>query len=71
MMTRLIFIFLNFFFKQPFSSGRQVVVERHNRDQGLRKEWHGGASSHGGGFAGNRRMGETRGSMMAPPSRYY
>lgn len=54
--------------EQPFSSGRQVVVERHNRDQGLRKEWHGGASSHGGGFAGNRRMGETRGSMMAPPS---
>uniref|UniRef100_A0A8C6TR73 SAFB-like, transcription modulator n=1 Tax=Neogobius melanostomus TaxID=47308 RepID=A0A8C6TR73_9GOBI len=54
--------------EQAFSSGRQVVVERQNRDQGLRKEWHGGASSQGAGFADNRRMGETRGSMMAPPS---
>lgn len=53
---------------QPFSSGRQVVVERHNREQGLRKEWHGGSSSQGGGFPDNRRMGDTRGSMMAPPS---
>uniref|UniRef100_A0A673AXT1 SAFB-like, transcription modulator n=1 Tax=Sphaeramia orbicularis TaxID=375764 RepID=A0A673AXT1_9TELE len=52
---------------QPFSSGRQVVVERHNREQGLRKEWHGGSSSQGGGFPDNRRMGDTRGSMMAPP----
>lgn len=54
--------------EQPFSSGRQVVVERQNRDQGLRKEWHGGASTQGTGFADNRRMGESRGSMMAPPS---
>lgn len=54
---------------QPFSSGRQVVVERHSREQGLRKEWHGGSSSQGGGFADNRRMGDTRGGMMAP-SRY-
>lgn len=53
---------------QSFSSGRQVVVERHNREQGLRKEWHGGSSSQGGGFPDNRRMGDTRGSMMAPPS---
>ncbi|XP_069549617.1 SAFB-like transcription modulator isoform X2 [Brachyistius frenatus] len=53
---------------QPFSSGRQVVVERHSRDQGLRKEWHGGSSSQGGGFPDNRRMGDTRGSMMAPSS---
>ncbi|XP_044204827.1 SAFB-like transcription modulator [Thunnus albacares] len=53
---------------QPFSSGRQVVVERHSREQGLRKEWHGGSSSQGGGFPDNRRMGDTRGSMMAPPS---
>ncbi|XP_068430345.1 SAFB-like transcription modulator [Clinocottus analis] len=48
---------------QPFSSGRQVVVERHSRDQGLRKEWHGGSS-----FSDNRRMGDSRGSMMAPSS---
>ncbi|XP_028257423.1 SAFB-like transcription modulator [Parambassis ranga] len=53
---------------QPFSSGRQVVVERHNRDQGMRKEWHGGSGSQGGGFADNRRMGDTRGSMMPPSS---
>uniref|UniRef100_A0A3Q0QYW3 SAFB-like, transcription modulator n=1 Tax=Amphilophus citrinellus TaxID=61819 RepID=A0A3Q0QYW3_AMPCI len=51
---------------QPFSSGRQVVVERHSREQGLRKEWHGGSSSQGGGFADNRRMGDARGSMMVP-----
>lgn len=54
---------------QPFSSGRQVVVERHSREQGLRKEWHGGSSSQGGGFPDNRRMGDARGSMMSP-SRY-
>ncbi|XP_029317117.1 SAFB-like transcription modulator isoform X2 [Cottoperca gobio] len=53
---------------QPFSSGRQVVVERHSRDQGLRKEWHGGSSSQGGGYPDNRRMGDSRGSMMAPSS---
>uniref|UniRef100_A0A3P8T0H9 SAFB-like, transcription modulator n=1 Tax=Amphiprion percula TaxID=161767 RepID=A0A3P8T0H9_AMPPE len=53
---------------QPFSSGRQVVVERHSREQGLRKEWHGGSSTQGGGFPDNRRMGDTRGSMMAPSS---
>ncbi|XP_041669644.1 SAFB-like transcription modulator isoform X2 [Cheilinus undulatus] len=53
---------------QPFSSGRQVVVERHSREQGLRKEWHGGSSSQGGGYPDNRRMGDNRGSMMAPSS---
>ncbi|XP_037612099.1 SAFB-like transcription modulator isoform X1 [Sebastes umbrosus] len=53
---------------QPFSSGRQVVVERHSRDQGLRKEWHGASSSQGGGYQDNRRMGDSRGSMMAPSS---
>ncbi|KAM3876690.1 SAFB-like transcription modulator [Diretmus argenteus] len=52
---------------QSFGSGRQVVVERHSRDQGPRKEWHGGAGSQGGGFGDNRRMGD-RGSMMAPHS---
>lgn len=54
---------------QPFSSGRQVVVERHGREQGMRKEWHGGSSSQGGGFSDNRRMGDSRSAMM-PPSRY-
>lgn len=54
---------------QPFSSGRQVVVERHSREQGLRKEWHGGSSSQERAFPDNRRMGDSRGSLMAP-SRY-
>uniref|UniRef100_A0A9J8BTV2 SAFB-like, transcription modulator n=1 Tax=Cyprinus carpio carpio TaxID=630221 RepID=A0A9J8BTV2_CYPCA len=31
--------------QQHFSSGRQVVVERHGRDQGPRKDWHGAAGS--------------------------
>ncbi|XP_076011771.1 SAFB-like transcription modulator [Genypterus blacodes] len=53
---------------QPFGSGRQVVVERHSREQGLRKEWHSGATSQGGGFPDSRRMGDSRGSMMAPSS---
>ncbi|XP_059212049.1 SAFB-like transcription modulator isoform X2 [Centropristis striata] len=62
---------------QPFSSGRQVVVERHSREQNMRKEWHGGSSSQGGaagggggggGYPDNRRMGDSRGSMMAPSS---
>ncbi|XP_026233902.1 SAFB-like transcription modulator isoform X2 [Anabas testudineus] len=53
---------------QPFSSGRQVVVERHSREQGLRKEWQGGSSSQGSGFPDNRRMGDSRSSMMAPSS---
>lgn len=54
---------------QPFSSGRQVVLERPAREQGARKEWHGGSSSQGGVFSNSRRMGDSRGSMMAP-SRY-
>ncbi|KAM9423807.1 SAFB-like transcription modulator isoform 2-T2 [Salvelinus alpinus] len=54
---------------QHFSSGRQVVVERHGRDlPAPRKEWHGGAGSQGGGFPDSRRMGDSRGSMMAPHS---
>uniref|UniRef100_A0A8C8CLN4 SAFB-like transcription modulator n=1 Tax=Oncorhynchus tshawytscha TaxID=74940 RepID=A0A8C8CLN4_ONCTS len=54
---------------QHFSSGRQVVVERHGRDQPApRKEWHGGAGSQGGGFPDSRRMGDSRSSMMAPHS---
>ncbi|CAG5855762.1 unnamed protein product [Menidia menidia] len=52
----------------PFSSGRQVVVERHNREPGMRKDWHGASSSQGGGFPDNRRMGDNRGGMMAPSS---
>ncbi|CAI5645546.1 unnamed protein product [Oreochromis niloticus] len=53
---------------QPFSSGRQVVVERHGREQGMRKEWHGGSSSQRGGFSDNRRMGDSRSAMMPPSS---
>uniref|UniRef100_A0A8C7NAN6 SAFB-like, transcription modulator n=1 Tax=Oncorhynchus kisutch TaxID=8019 RepID=A0A8C7NAN6_ONCKI len=54
---------------QHFSSSRQVVVERHGRDQSApRKEWHGGAGSQGGGFPDSRRMGDSRGSMVAPHS---
>lgn len=53
---------------QPFSSGRQVVVERHSRDSGLRKEWQGGSSSQERSFPDNRRM-ESRGSLMGS-SRY-
>ncbi|XP_029001181.1 SAFB-like transcription modulator [Betta splendens] len=53
---------------QPFTSGRQVVVERHSRDQGLRKEWQGGSSSQRGGFSDSRRMGDSRGSLMASSS---
>ncbi|XP_062326901.1 SAFB-like transcription modulator isoform X2 [Osmerus eperlanus] len=53
---------------QPFGSARQVVVERHGREQGPRKEWHGGAGSQARGFPDNRRMGDSRGSMMAPHS---
>uniref|UniRef100_A0A3Q2DVB7 SAFB-like, transcription modulator n=2 Tax=Cyprinodon variegatus TaxID=28743 RepID=A0A3Q2DVB7_CYPVA len=47
---------------QPFSSGRQVVVERHSREQVPRKEWHGGSSSQGV-FPDNRRMENSRGMM--------
>ncbi|XP_056134359.1 SAFB-like transcription modulator [Lampris incognitus] len=54
---------------QPFGSSRQVVVERHSRDQGPRKDWHGGAASQGGSFTDGRRMGDNRsGTMMAPHS---
>ncbi|TSK20047.1 SAFB-like transcription modulator [Bagarius yarrelli] len=49
--------------QQHFSSGRQVVVERHSRDQGPRKEWHS-SSSQSGGFADSRRMGESRPAIM-------
>lgn len=54
--------------EQPFSTGRQVVVERHSREPGLRKEWHGPSSSQGGSFTDNRRMGDSRAGMMAPSS---
>ncbi|MED6260563.1 hypothetical protein ATANTOWER_022776 [Ataeniobius toweri] len=47
---------------QPFSSGRQVVVERHSREPGLRKDWHGGSGSQGGVFS------DSRGGMMAASS---
>uniref|UniRef100_A0A8C7UNP4 SAFB-like, transcription modulator n=1 Tax=Oncorhynchus mykiss TaxID=8022 RepID=A0A8C7UNP4_ONCMY len=52
---------------QHFSSSRQVVVERHGRDQPApRKEWHGGAGSQGGGFPDSRRMGDSRGNCTFP-----
>ncbi|XP_051565180.1 SAFB-like transcription modulator isoform X1 [Myxocyprinus asiaticus] len=54
--------------QQHFGSGRQVVVERHGRDQGPRKDWHGPAGSQSGGFPDNRRMGESRPGLMAPHS---
>uniref|UniRef100_A0A7N8XVH4 SAFB-like, transcription modulator n=1 Tax=Mastacembelus armatus TaxID=205130 RepID=A0A7N8XVH4_9TELE len=52
----------------PFSSGRQVVVERHGREQGLRKEWQGSSSSQGVGFPDNCRIVDSRASLMAPSS---
>ncbi|XP_067298390.1 SAFB-like transcription modulator [Pseudorasbora parva] len=54
--------------QQHFGSGRQVVVERHGREQGPRKDWHGAAGSQSGGFTDNRRMGDNRPGMMAPHS---
>ncbi|XP_077570025.1 SAFB-like transcription modulator isoform X2 [Stigmatopora nigra] len=55
--------------EQPFNSGRRVVVERHNREQGMRKEWQGPSSSRGsgGGDYNNRRMSDSR-SGMSPSS---
>lgn len=53
---------------QPFSSGRQVVVERHSRDSGLRKEWQSGSNSQERTFPDNRRI-DSRGSLMGS-SRY-
>ncbi|XP_048887356.1 SAFB-like transcription modulator isoform X1 [Brienomyrus brachyistius] len=54
--------------EQHFSSGRQVVVERHSRDPGPRKEWHGGPSSQSGGYPDSRRLGESRSSMVGQHS---
>ncbi|XP_052002175.1 SAFB-like transcription modulator [Xyrauchen texanus] len=54
--------------QQHFGSSRQVVVERHGRDQGPRKDWHGAAGSQSGGFADNRRMGESRPGIIASHS---
>ncbi|XP_048337680.1 SAFB-like transcription modulator [Sphaerodactylus townsendi] len=53
---------------QRYSEDRHVV-ERHSRDSGPRKEWHG-PSSQGSGYHDTRRMGDSRGggSMMAPHS---
>ncbi|MBN3314306.1 SLTM protein, partial [Atractosteus spatula] len=53
---------------QHFSDGRQVIVERHSRDQGPRKDWHG-PSSHSTGYPDSRSLRDSRGSMMAPHSR--
>uniref|UniRef100_A0A8C2KBN0 SAFB-like, transcription modulator n=1 Tax=Cyprinus carpio TaxID=7962 RepID=A0A8C2KBN0_CYPCA len=56
--------------EQHFGSGRQVVVERHGRDQGPRKDWHGAAGSQSGGFTDNHRIGDSRPGMMAPHSSF-
>ncbi|XP_015263315.1 PREDICTED: SAFB-like transcription modulator isoform X2 [Gekko japonicus] len=53
---------------QHYNEDRHVV-ERHSRDSGPRKEWHG-PSSQGSGYHNPRRMGNSRagGGMMAPHS---
>ncbi|XP_015198674.1 SAFB-like transcription modulator isoform X1 [Lepisosteus oculatus] len=53
--------------EQHFSDGRQVIVERHSRDQGPRKDWHG-PSSHSTGYPDSRSLRDSRGSMMSPHS---
>ncbi|MGH0135472.1 UNVERIFIED_CONTAM: hypothetical protein FKN15_006444 [Acipenser sinensis] len=50
--------------QKNYTEGRQVVVERHGRDQGPRKDWHG-TGSQGSGYQGTRRVGESRGTMMS------
>ncbi|MBN3296290.1 SLTM protein, partial [Amia calva] len=52
--------------EQHFSEGRQVVVERHSRDQGPRKDWHG-PGSPSTGFPDTHRLGHSR-SIMAQHS---
>ncbi|XP_068881913.1 SAFB-like transcription modulator isoform X5 [Aphelocoma coerulescens] len=51
---------------QHYNEDRHVV-ERHSRETGPRKEWHG-PSSQGSGYHDTRRMGDGRGGggMMAP-----
>ncbi|XP_021263429.1 SAFB-like transcription modulator isoform X8 [Numida meleagris] len=51
---------------QHYNEDRHVV-ERHSRDAGPRKEWHG-PSSQGSGYHDARRMGDGRGGsgMMSP-----
>ncbi|XP_020640442.3 SAFB-like transcription modulator isoform X2 [Pogona vitticeps] len=53
---------------QHYNEDRHVV-ERHGRDAGPRKEWHG-PSSQGSSYHDSRRMGDSRagGSMMSPHS---
>ncbi|XP_053128558.1 SAFB-like transcription modulator isoform X2 [Hemicordylus capensis] len=54
---------------QHYNEDRHVV-ERHSRDTGPRKEWHG-PSSQGSSYHETRRMGDSRagGGMMSPRSR--
>ncbi|XP_074862841.1 SAFB-like transcription modulator isoform X2 [Carettochelys insculpta] len=51
---------------QHYNEDRHVV-ERHSRETGPRKEWHG-PSSQGSGYHDTRRMGDSRGGggMMSP-----
>ncbi|KAF7241490.1 SAFB-like transcription modulator [Varanus komodoensis] len=55
---------------QHYNEDRHVV-DRHSRDTGPRKEWHG-PSSQGSSYHDTRRMGDGRagGGMMSPHSRY-
>ncbi|XP_068000036.1 SAFB-like transcription modulator isoform X4 [Melanerpes formicivorus] len=50
---------------QHYSEDRHVV-ERHSRETGPRKEWHG-PSSQGSGYHDTRRMGDGRGGGMMSP----
>ncbi|KAJ7311311.1 hypothetical protein JRQ81_006927 [Phrynocephalus forsythii] len=54
---------------QHYNEDRRHVVERHGRDAGPRKEWHG-PSSQGSSYHDSRRMGDSRagGGMMSPHS---
>ncbi|XP_065703882.1 SAFB-like transcription modulator isoform X4 [Patagioenas fasciata] len=50
---------------QHYNEDRHVV-ERHSRETGPRKEWHG-PSSQGSGYHDTRRMGDGRGGGMMSP----
>ncbi|XP_039629670.1 SAFB-like transcription modulator isoform X2 [Polypterus senegalus] len=56
--------------QKNFTEGRQVIVERHSRDQAPRKDWHG-PSSQGSSYHDSRRISDGRGNMMSQQhSRY-
>uniref|UniRef100_UPI00398F22AF SAFB-like transcription modulator isoform X6 n=1 Tax=Pristiophorus japonicus TaxID=55135 RepID=UPI00398F22AF len=52
-----------------YHDSRHVAVERHGRDAGgARNSWHSGPSSQGSGYQDLRRMSDSRGPGMMPPS---